>query len=91
MQRGSFVGKAQMKRRLIESKWLTLWTSAKQSPRRLKCPEAGWQQEILRPIRMRFHKDGQLLKNAPEGGKKFARVELQQALLPSSVHRVQLQ
>jgi DNA-directed RNA polymerase subunit RPC12/RpoP len=30
---------------------------AKQFPRRLECPEHGWQQEKLRPIRMRFHKD----------------------------------
>jgi hypothetical protein len=30
---------------------------AMQFPRRLECPEHGWQQEKLRPIRMRFHKD----------------------------------
>jgi hypothetical protein len=31
---------------------------AKQFPRRLECPEHGWQQEEKpRPIRMRFHKD----------------------------------
>jgi hypothetical protein len=30
---------------------------AKRFPRRLECPEHGWQQEKLRPIRMRFHKD----------------------------------
>lgn len=30
---------------------------AKQFPQRLECPEHGWQQEELRPIRMRFHKD----------------------------------
>jgi hypothetical protein len=30
---------------------------AKHFPQRLECPEHGWQQEKLRPIRMRFHKD----------------------------------
>jgi hypothetical protein len=30
---------------------------AKQFPLRLECPEHGWQQEEIRPIRMRFHKD----------------------------------
>jgi hypothetical protein len=30
---------------------------AKQFPRRLECPEHGWQQEQPRAIRMRFHKD----------------------------------
>jgi hypothetical protein len=30
---------------------------AKQFPRRLECPEHGWQQEKPRAIRMRFHKD----------------------------------
>src|ERR1700690_1180277 len=30
---------------------------AKQYPRRLECPQHGWQQEKLRSIRMRFHKD----------------------------------
>jgi hypothetical protein len=28
-----------------------------QFPRRLECPEHGWQQERVKPIRMRFHKD----------------------------------
>ena len=30
---------------------------AKSFPRRLECPEHGWQQEKPRAIRMRFHKD----------------------------------
>jgi hypothetical protein len=30
---------------------------AKNFPRRLECPEHGWQKEKLRAIRMRFHKD----------------------------------
>jgi len=30
---------------------------ARNFPRRLECPEHGWQQEKPRAIRMRFHKD----------------------------------